>query len=562
MQEKIIENKNCKHCNIEFDITEIDLEFLDKFSPIFGWEKFGIPVPNLCPLCREQKRLLWRNERNLYKRECDATWKPLISVYSPDKPYKIYNQEFWWSDKWNALDYGIDFDFNKWFFEQFWELFAKVPQQDLIWANNENSPFCHLVADNKNCYLIFESSNNEDCFYGYWLQKCKDCVDCSFINSSEKCYESTNCINCYNSNYLSNCVDCTDSYLLRDCIWCSNCFACTNLVNKKYCIFNEQYNEEEYSSKIKKLKKEKEIFNKFLEFDKKSVKKSCDIINSINSVWNHITNSKNCKNVLQAHWAEDCRYSEHVWRWAKNCMDSNTAWRWAELIYFSLNCWINVYNLRFCNQCWECSDMIYCSNCNWSKNCFGCVWLVNKEYCILNKQYTKDEYEKLVPKIIELMQKKGEWWEFFPASISPFWYNETVSQLYYPLSKEKIGTKWFNWSDYEAPLPKVEKIIPANKLPDNINDIPDDILNWAIECEESKKPFRIIAKELEFYRKQGLGIPKKHPDIRHLNRIKKWNPRKLFHRICDKCGLDIKSIYEQNSWDMVYCDDCYNKEIY
>jgi hypothetical protein len=51
-------------------------------------------------------------------------------------------------------------------------------------------------------------------------------------------------------------------------------------------------------------------------------------------------------------------------------------------------------------------------------------------------------------------------------------------------------------------------------------------LNWAIKCEVSEKPFRIIKQELEFYRKHNLPIPKKHPDIRHLERMKLRNPRK------------------------------------
>jgi Zn ribbon nucleic-acid-binding protein len=59
----------------------------------------------LCPECRQQRRLSFRNERNLYKRDCDATGKSIISIYSPDKPYKVYNQDFWWSDNWDAMDY-------------------------------------------------------------------------------------------------------------------------------------------------------------------------------------------------------------------------------------------------------------------------------------------------------------------------------------------------------------------------------------------------------------------------------------------------------------------------
>jgi len=198
MQEKIVQTKICKQCNSNFDITDKDLEFYDKFSPNFNGEKFEIPVPSLCSGCREQSRLLWRNERKLYKRVCDATWKAIISVYSPDKINKVYNQNEWWSDKWDAIDYWVEFDFNKSFFKQFKELFDQVPQQNLVWSNNENSSFCHLVAENKNCYLISESSNNEDCLYWYWLQKSEDCVDCSFMNWSSRCYESINCINCFN----------------------------------------------------------------------------------------------------------------------------------------------------------------------------------------------------------------------------------------------------------------------------------------------------------------------------------------------------------------------------
>jgi len=105
MQEKIIETKSCKQCNSNFEITDKDLEFYDKVSPKFNGEKFQIPSPSLCPECREQLRLLWRNERKLYKRECDATWKAIISVFSPDKEYKVYSQKEWWSNKWDAAQY-------------------------------------------------------------------------------------------------------------------------------------------------------------------------------------------------------------------------------------------------------------------------------------------------------------------------------------------------------------------------------------------------------------------------------------------------------------------------
>jgi hypothetical protein len=115
---------------------------------------------------------------------------------------------------------------------------------------------------------------------------------------------------------------------------------------------------------------------------------------------------------------------------------------------------------------------------------------------------------------------------------------------YYPLKKQEAIDLGFYWLDYEIPFPKVEKIISANKLPNNIKNIPDDILNWAIMPDDDvgnenlrslQKPFKIIKQELEFYRKHNLPIPKRHPDRRHLDRMVLRNPRKLYDRKCNKC---------------------------
>jgi hypothetical protein len=81
----------------------------------------------------------------------------------------------------------------------------------------------------------------------------------------------------------------------------------------------------------------------------------------------------------------------------------------------------------------------------------------------------------------------------------------------------------------------VEKIIPADKLPEDISEIPDDILNWAIECIESKKAFLISSQELQFYRKNLIPIPKKHPKVRYLERVSLTNTKEIYDRNCDNC---------------------------
>jgi hypothetical protein len=212
---------------------------------------------------------------------------------------------------------------------------------------------------------------------------------------------------------------------------------------------------------------------------------------------------------------------------------------------------------------WYCNDLFYSDSCNSSHDCFGCVGLHHKEYCILNKQYSKEEYEKTKAKIIDHMKKSGEWGQFFPPSCIPYAYNETVAQDYFPLTKEQILKQGWRWKEgEESNVSGVTRKIPAEKLPDNIRDIPDDILNWAMQCSESGKLFKIQPAELAFYRRSSLPVPRLHPDIRHEKRMALRNPRKLWKRNCDKCKKEIQTTYSPERPERVYCEACYLREVY
>ena len=141
---------------------------------------------------------------------------------------------------------------------------------------------------------------------------------------------------------------------------------------------------------------------------------------------------------------------------------------------------------------------------------------------------------------------------------------------YYPLTREQALEKWFNRSDYEAPFPKVEKTVQASELPDiqeiDANGVSPatggNILDQAIICEVTGKPFRIIRSELALYRKHNLPLPTKHPDQRHKESMALRNPRKLRDRTCNNCWIDIQTSYSPERPEIVYCEHCYNKEIY
>jgi hypothetical protein len=197
-----------------------------------------------------------------------------------------------------------------------------------------------------------------------------------------------------------------------------------------------------------------------------------------------------------------------------------------------------------------------------NSNCFGCCSLQKKEYCILNKQYTKEEYESLVPTIITKMRADGEWGEYFPVRMSPFAYNETVAKEEFPLTKEQIESSGFAWKTPKEDIPRSATTMPAASLPDRLAEAPAESSMWIITCEETARPFRFIKQEIEFYKMMQLPLPHLHPDVRHMRRLARRNPRTLFTRNCSTCDVTISTTFAPERKEIVVCEACYLKEVY
>ena len=521
MWEQILETKSCKKCSENFNITQADKNFYEKVSPSLAWKKYLIPSPTLCPGCRRQRRLVWKNELQLYKNTCAGCGTWIISRFHTKSNITNYCNKCWSSDSWDAKKYGKEFDFSQSFFEQVQGLIQETPFQNLIGSLSNiehNAVYTNCTADIHNSYMVSESDFVSDCYYGRLLRKSNDLFDCLSCSNSEYSYECTYSDWLYKCFYTSHSTSCRDIVYWYDCHGCTNCIWCVWLENQKYCVLNTQVSKEEYQKILENIFENTKIISEFQKLAWEYTKWKKHILNSENCSGSNITNSSNCKD---SHWileCQDCQYSDEV-NYSQDLFDISSYGSNSYLMYDSM--WVGRYsnNILFCSTVGRGENLIYCIDTKKSKNCFGCVNMKDAEYCILNTQYTKLEYKELVPKIITHMQTTWEWGEFFPASISPFGYNETVAQEYFPLEKWEAESQNFNWLNYEVPLPKVDKIISAEKLPKNIADIPDDVLNWAIECEVTKKPFRIISQELEFYKKHNLWIPKRHPDQRRIDRI-------------------------------------------
>ena len=545
------ESKQCQNCKEKFRIEPEDFAF---------YEKMQVPPPTFCPECRLVRRLIHYNKRTLHKRTCQLCGKSTFSMYTPSNPISVYCNTCWWSDKWDPMDYGIGYDPARPFFAQVKELLDKTPWMAL--GVNQptlvNSEYCNAAGGLKNCYLVFYADFAENSYYCDTVVNIKDCFDCFLTGYSENCFECVNVTKCYRAYFSTDCDNSFDIYFSKNLVGCSDCFGCVNLRNKQYYIFNKQYSKEEYIEKLKNfdLSTNEGIRNVWQEAEKLFVTFPHKYIHghhNVNTTGDYVEHTNNSRDCFLVENVEDSKYLFIMYmRPTKDCYDYCFYGDNASQVYESIKSGGDINNIKFCNGCFPGGrNLTYCHYCINSSNLFGCVGLRKKEYCILNKQYSKEEYEKLIPKIIEDMKKNTyidsrehvySYGEFYPAEFSPFAYNEAITQEFFPLTQIQAKEKRLKWLETEEKKYQITK--DSADLPKSIEDADDSILSEVIGCEhkgscshQCSMAFRIIPQELSLYRKMNFALPHLCPNCRHYERLKRSNPIKLYQRRCNCAGL-------------------------
>lgn len=563
------QTKPCQNCKTDFLIDECDALY---------YEKINVPHPTWCPQCRIARRFSFVNTWSIYKRKCAKCEKSTMSIYAADKSTIVYCMSCWWGDTWDGSEYAMDYDPGRPFFEQLKELTLKTPWQTLtsLHTSNINSEYTNAVAYLKNCYLTFWADYCENVFYSSYLMTLKDSLDCYRMKDSELCYESVGCNKCYRTFFSEECDSCTDTWFSRACAGLVNCFGCINLRNKSYCIFNEQYDKESYFQKLKELNLESkkslnDLKQKVSDFWLSHPNRSY-VGNSlnVNVTGDYIYESKNALDSYMIAGVEDSRYVQFVSvPSAKDCYDYSGWGAGAELVYETAVTGGGSSNVKFSDECWpDALNVEYSMYANACKNVFGCINLKHKQYCILNKEYSKEEYEKLKEQIIEDMKTNpyidelGRVWkygEFLPIDLSPFGYNESNAHRFFPKTKEQALSEGYTW--YEA----TETVHPITKkatdLPDTITSTDESVLNENIGCKDCGKAFKVVVNELGLMQKLQLPLPHSCPACRQTARFKRTNSPELYDRHCAKCSKDIKTSYSPDRPEVVYCEQCYQQEI-
>ena len=432
-----IESRNCQNCHNTFTIESQDFEF---------YAKMAVPPPTFCPMCRYQRRLMFRNERTLYSRVCDKCEKKIISAYRPDAPVIVYCNACWWTGDWDGASYARDYDPSRTFFEQFRELQLSVPFPQLTqdYQTMINSEYTNYIGHTKNCYLTFDCDSSENVLYSKTVVQGKDMMDVLISGNSQLCYQNVYCGDSSRVFYSVHCTECINVSFSRDCVGCQDCFGCVNLRNKKYCWFNEQLAKEEYESRlasyqldthtgVERAREETDPFfltqpYKFMQGNK-----------NVASTGNYMYQSKNARDMYITFGCEDTRYCQSItMKPVKDCYDYTEWGHGAERLYECVTVGEGAANTKFSWATWRQGTMNneYCMFTLSSHDMFGCIGMKKKEYCVLNKQYSKDEYETLRAQIIsdmmnnpyvDINERIWKYGEFFPYDFSLCDYNESTA---------------------------------------------------------------------------------------------------------------------------------------
>lgn len=550
--------RTCRFSGEKFYVRPEDIDF---------YKKIQVPLPTLSPPERIRRKLAFWNSYNLYYGQSSFSGKRILMQYPPNTPYKIYEHQVWFGQEWNSLEYERDYDLDKRFFEQFKDLQLSVPRPNLfVDSTSVNSEYTNDSVHLKNCYLVFNAVESEECYYSISplrSQYCFDCFDVFDSNICYDCFESHQLYQCFFVEYSKNCLE---SYFLYDCRNCTYCFGGINLRHKKYMFFNEQLTKEEYERRLQSINlgnQETLTFykNKFEELTKKAIHKPNHNDRAVDSYGNYIISSRNCYACFFVEESENVAYSIGSLK-SRDVYDSIVV---ESEFSYEVSGGVCGYKLQFVRNSENSREVEYSDlsfNCH---NIFGCIGLSNKSFCIFNKQYTEEDYWKLLDMIKTQMLKDGEYGEFFSPDLSPFPYNISIATSYkgYDDLDTTQGYGYRTEEVEESLYDVVGEVVETKDLPVDIKNVSDDILKKIIYDSKNNKKFRYIKSELDFYKKYNLPLPQEHFSVRLAEKRKKFGTIviELYERTCPRCGQKFQSSYAPDCPEIVYCEQCYQQEV-
>lgn len=446
----------------------------------------------------------------------------------------------------------MDYDPKRSFLEQLKELWRSVPRPSSIQRSAERVRASHNIEDVKNAFFLFNSFRSESCYYSSGLWDCLQCCDCLTMYACSWCYNCVHCLECERLRFSEHCVRTVDSAFCFNCTDCSHCLFCANLEGGQYCIFNQPVSKEEYEKQLlgleltarPKLELAKERFEEFLSKQPTPAMVSSECQDVSGNYLHH------CKGITESF---ECIYSEQLLFCSGLHSSSRCVSAFSGKVEESaqvLSCFGS--HLTHCIDCWgDCRNLTYCSHCIDCSDLLGCVGLKGRQYCILNRQYSKADYERLVAQIKKDMMERDSWGQFYAPVFSGYPYNLSAAFDVMPLNQVQASMMRFPWEEVDDVV-RPSQLSGKNAPGERFSEIPLN-LDIPVEpgalylCELSGKPFQLTAEEMEFYHQMQVAPPARSFEIRSKVRASRLAPKYLRLRKSD-CSEQYMLTAFPESW--------------
>ncbi len=511
----------CSETGRTFELVQADLEL---------YRSLKICIPRLSPDTRFRRTAARVGGFELYKREVDG--QEMISMFDPESPAKIIPATTFYSDAFDGISYGRSYVASQSFLEQ-WKAFSfAIPHPAIIQdTTSENSPWAVYDFGFKNCYFTYGGLEMSDSCYADLSVSCNHVVDVVACFRSEWCYECVACAECSQMAYSERCEACQRVFFSADCYDCKDCFGCINLRKKQYCFLNEQLDEVTYKTRLASIDlRDPKVVAAWRERVRTEVwnvapRKACSTYTSERSTGDEIVSCKDVEGVGLVE-VERSR-SSYGLSVSRDCVDMLTAVEAERCASGMFG--VNNYECVACVAVQSCVQVEYSEFMYACEQCFGCIGLRHKKFCLFNIQYTEEAYWKLVDQIKTCMVEEGTYGEPLPYDASLFAYNGSFALAIDPLNEteaKRIGARWYRFPEMNG-----------------------------------TRPFRTVKPEIELIETLGVALPTEHPTMRRLRRMKDLQPFTLIDRICDQCQVIVRSRYRPSVVEKVLCEKCYEERL-
>lgn len=537
-----------------------------------GWyRKFNVPPSKLSPLARMKTLYGYFIVFDIWYNRHFENGKPIISNIHPSTEISVLPDNEWFAKDFSEINLKVVL--NSSFFNQLYKLSRLVPRAAGYNFVPPKNSLAFLSFGDQDSFFVL-ASNSTRCTSCTNVYHAEDSAECAMTYSVKKSCNILHSDRIYNSAFVRESYDCLNCYFVFDCRNCEYCFGATNQRHKKYLWFNEQLTENEWQKRFSEIS--------LLSFEKRECleKQFHELVsaavwpqnfnngdeNSTGEYLNKTIDSKDCYYIS----TPGCRNLDHV-TYGLTDAPSHDVYLGSGIMassdsYYSIGI-SNSSKINFAlsinSECFNCE---YCESCYNCENCFGCVGLRHKKFCLLNTQYTEEEYWKVLDELKCAMLSRGEYGELPPVNFSTQVCQTSGLGVAYGASDAEcllFGAKDIKPSDDGAEGSSLDPSFfhLVSEIPDLIED-KEKVAKITWWDEKMKRRFSYLLPELEIYKQLKIAPPRKHPTRRITDLYREMNMPIFFETECQKCQKIISTAKNQAYPNRkIYCHDCYLKYL-